>query len=185
MANPLLERVLPADLADLSQIIDFKLKISDFERLREISKGELEAVSASGQPRDWGESPVEGKLEFGWLDTAREFAVANGQVRATMPVACQRCLEAFELVVDTPVRIRFVRSDDDREQDDYDTWEFDDRSILLQDVVEEAIVMALPLAPLHDSDTDCGRLAEKAPAAGPEMTTPFADLKSRMANKDN
>ena len=185
MVNPLLDRVLPADLADRSQLIDFKGTIGDFERLREISESELEAVTAAGQPRDWQDWPVVVRLEFGWLDTARQLVVAKGRITAAMPVVCQRCLDAFELVVDTPVGIVFGEPGGDLEQADYDSWEVDEKAILLQDVVEETVVMALPLAPLHDSDSECGTLAEQVPEAGPEMTTPFADLRERMAAKDN
>lgn len=185
MANPLLDRVLPADLADRSQVIEYEGRIGDFERLREISESEFKAVSTAGQPRDWQDSPLAAQLEFGWLDTARRLAVATGRVTAVMPVVCQRCLETFGLVIDTPVRFVFGEPGSDLEQFDYDAWEIDGQAILLQDIVEESVVMALPLAPRHDSASQCGTLPEHEPKARPEMTTPFADLQERMAAKDN
>ena len=185
MANPLLDRVLPGDLADRSQVVDVKGKIRDFGRLRDIAESELKSVSAAERPRDWLDSPVEVTLEFRWLDTGRELVQAGGRIRATLPAVCQRCLEAFELVVDTPVRVVFDQPGGDLAHDDYDAWEFDGTAILLQDVVEETVVMALPLAPLHDAGSECAALAGKRPEAGPETTRPFADLRSRMEAKDN
>ena len=184
MANPLLDRVLPGDLADLSQIIDFKGKVGDFGRLRDIAEYELQSVSTAERPRDWLDLPVEVRLEFSWLDTGREFVQAGGRIGATLPAVCQRCLAAFELVVDTPVRVVFGQPGSDLADDDYDAWEFDGTAILLQDVVEETVVMALPLAPLHDADSECDALAAKCPKSGPETTRPFADLRSQMEAKD-
>ena len=89
------------------------------------------------------------------------------------------------MVVETPVRMLFGESAAATEQADYDLWEVDGNAILLQDVVEESVVMALPLAPLHDAETGCGSQAEQEPAGGPVKTRPFADLRSRMAAKDN
>jgi len=185
MANPLLDRVLPADLADSSQVVEYKGVIGDFERLIEISAAELGNAAGATQTRDWQNLPVETRLEFAWLDTNRELAVATGQIRATLPLVCQRCLEAFELILDVPVRIVFGEGGDVTDNAGYDAWEVDEAAIVLQDVVEESVVMAMPLAPLHDSDTACGALAEQLAETGPEMTTPFADLRSRMAGKDN
>jgi len=185
MANPLLDRVLPADLADRSQNIDFKGKLGDFGRLTAIAEAELASVSAAGRPRGWRESAVEVGLQFDWLDTNRELVQASGRIRATLPAVCQRCLETFEMVVDTPVRMLFGDSSAGSEQADYDLWEVDGTAILLQDVVEESVVMALPLAPLHDAASDCGSPVEQVPDTGAEKTRPFADLRSLMEAKDN
>lgn len=185
MANPLLDRVLPAELADSAQIIEYKGIVGDFERLSEISAAELTKATGAQQTREWRDLPVETRLQFGWLDTSCEFAAATGQIRAVLPLVCQRCLEAFELVVETPVKILFGEAGDVADNAGFDAWEVDEAAIVLQDVVEESIVMALPLAPLHDSDTACGVLAEQIPETGPEKTLPFADLKSWMATKDN
>jgi len=184
MVNPLLDRVLPSELADSAQIIDFKGKVSDFERLCEISEAELRVVPGSTQPRDWQDSAVRIGLSFSWVDPGMGIVAATGQVTAGLPVVCQRCLEPFELVIETPIRMLFGKSVDDSRYADYDAWEFDGTAIVLRDVVEEALVMAMPLAPLHDASTACGLQGEEIPAEHPETARPFADLKARMEAKD-
>ena len=184
MVNLLLDRVLPSELADSAQIIDFRGKVGDFERLCEISEAELRAVPGSAQPRNWQDFTIRVGLSFAWLDPVIRIVSATGQVAAGLPVVCQRCLEPFELVIETPIRILFGESLDDPSYADYDAWEFDGTAIVLRDVVEEALVMAMPLAPLHDASTACGRQAEEIPTEYPETTRPFADLRARMGAKD-
>lgn len=184
MVNPLLDRVLPSELADSAQIIDYKGKVGDFERLCEISEAELRALPGSAPPRDWQDSDVQVGLSFAWLDPGMRIAAATGQVAAGLPVVCQRCLEPFEMVIETPIRMVFGKSLDDPRYADYDAWEVDGTAIVLRDVVEEALVMAMPLAPLHDASTACGRQAEATQVEPPETTRPFADLRARMEAKD-
>jgi uncharacterized metal-binding protein YceD (DUF177 family) len=184
MVNLLLDRVLPSELADSAQRFDFKGKVGDFERLCEISEAELRTVPGSVQPCDWQDSAVRVSLSFAWLDPGMRVVAATGQVAAGLPVVCQRCLEPFELVIETPIRMLFGKSLDDPRYADYDAWEVDGTAIVLRDVVEEALVMAMPLAPLHDASTYCGRQAEETPAAHRETTRPFADLRTRMEAKD-
>ena len=51
------------------------------------------------------------------------------------------------------------------------------------DLVEEVLIMALPLATLHDGDAACAEreCPEEAPAT---KTRPFADLKLQMDKDD-
>jgi len=185
MANPLLDPVLPAEMASNSQVVDYKGKLGDFERLREIAENELGAATADRKSRNWQDAPVAVKLEFGWLDTTGGMPAATGRILAMLPAVCQRCLEAFELAVDTPVQILFASEDaDTNEVADFDTWESGNDAIRLQDVVEEAIVMALPLAPAHESEDDCGALVGQIPEALPDTAKPFADLRARMDELD-
>ncbi|MDG2375915.1 MAG: YceD family protein [Woeseiaceae bacterium] len=149
-----------------------------------ISETEIKAVAGSAQTRDWQDSAVRVGLSFAWLDPGMRIVSATGQVTAGLPVVCQRCLEPFELVIDTPIRMLFGESLDDSRYADYDVWEVDGTAIVLRDVVEEALVMAMPLAPLHDASTICGRQAEEIPAEYPETTRPFEDLRARMKAKD-
>ncbi len=181
MTNPLLDRVLPAELADRSQVFEYIGVIGDFERLRAISEQELEAIEPAQRPRSWTAGPVEIEIAFRWLDQEHALPAATGRIRALMPTVCQRCLEAFELQIDAPVRIVFGADEAGHSQrGDYDAWEADEETVRLLDIVEEAVVMALPLAPTHGSEEDCGELAGKIPEREADGVRPFADLRARM-----
>ena len=58
-------------------------------------------------------------------------------------------------------------------------------AIRLMDVVEESVVMALPLAPLHASTSDCGALAEQIAGSATDTVRPFADLRAQMDKMNN
>ena len=188
MANPLLDRVLPAELAERAQVIDIKGKVGDFERLTSIIERDLGALESDQSPRAWRDAEVSVSLEFRWLDARRALPAARGHVSAEIATVCQRCLEGFRLAVAAPVNAIFVRPGGEATADgapDAETWELDDDMLSLAELVEESLVMALPLAPLHASADDCGPLAGSIPATGPDVVRPFADLKAQMekANK--
>jgi len=185
MSNPLLARVLPAELADRNQVIDFKENIGDFERVAEVVETDLAAAAATDQPGNWRKTMVSGRLAFSWLDHERKLPVVRGRLETRLPAVCQRCLEVFRLPLDTVISVLFTSSAVDEEQDGYDTWLLDEDGVRLQDVVEETLIMALPLAPAHAVQSDCGPLARKIAADQPEKAKPFADLRAQMdrANK--
>jgi uncharacterized metal-binding protein YceD (DUF177 family) len=97
-----------------------------------------------------------------------------------MAALCQRCLEPFELMVDVPVKVLFGKVYGTAPDNDYDTWESGDTPIRLLDVVEEAVVMALPLAPVHNSIDDCGALAGKIRERERDTARPFAGLRAQL-----
>jgi len=184
MANPLLERVLPAEMAERSQAIEYKGEIGDFERLSAIVKADLEAVNEAERPREWRAGPIEIRIQFSWLDARQSLVAASGQAIAQMTAVCQRCLEAFEMPVETAFNVLFRESDKDSGQyadlADTELWELEDEMVRPVDIVEESLVMALPLAPMHESMELCGPLAKSFAEDETDVVRPFADLRSQM-----
>jgi uncharacterized metal-binding protein YceD (DUF177 family) len=187
MVNPLLDRVLPAELAERRQVIEFAGKVGGFERLKSIVDAELASLDVQVRPTHWAEKPVSARLAFSWLDADRQVPLLEGAAKTVLSVVCQRCLEPFEMPVDTTFNILFR----DEEQDgagldapEFESWVLDDGGARLYDIVEESLVMALPLAPVHRAPTDCGPLAGSLTKAAPETTRPFADLRAQMKNAD-
>ena len=187
MANPLLDRVQPAELAERRQIVEFEGKVDDFERLTSIVDADLAALEAPLRPARWAEKPVSVRLAFSWLDADRKVPSVTGAASTVLSAVCQRCLEPFEMPVDTTFNILF--SDD--EQDDaeleapgFESWTLDDGAARLHDIVAESLVMALPLAPVHSAAADCGPLAGSLTRAAAETTRPFADLRAQMKKAD-
>jgi len=184
MANPLLENVLPAELADRYQALDVKGEIGDFARLVEIVEADLRAADPSVALRDWRHRPVDVALHFEWVDQERTRPRVVGTIKAAMPLVCQRCLQHFEYPLEAPVRLVLGGAQDvengagDEAGDE--VWELDGDTVRIADIVEEALIMALPLAAMHPSRQDCGPLAGKIDAGEAVSTRPFADLRAQM-----
>ena len=188
MANPLLDRVLPADLAERQQIIEFEGKIGGFERLTSIVDADLASLEVPVRPMHWAEKPVSVRLAFSWLDADRRVPSLEGAVKTVLSTVCQRCLEPFEMPVDTTFNILFSDEEQDGaelEAPGFESWALDDGGARLYDIVEESLVMALPLAPVHRAPTDCGPLAGSLTKAAPETTRPFADLRAQLKKSDD
>jgi uncharacterized protein len=184
MANPLLDDVLPAELAERSQVFEVEGKVGEFARLVEIVEKDLATIARSDRPREWRQSQVASTLEFGWADIDQALPKVTGHVSARLTTVCQRCLEAFELPMATDICL--VLKQDGTESADTgnaDTWEMEREKLRLADLIEESLIMAMPLAPMHEAPDECGPLVRDiGKTDGNEETTsrPFADLRSQM-----
>lgn len=80
--------------------------------------------------------------------------------------------------------VLFTEPDKDSDQyadlADIEIWELEDETVRPVDIVEESLVMALPLAPMHESLELCGPLVKNLAEDEPDVVRPFADLKSQM-----
>ena len=180
MANPLLDRALPGDLADRSQVFDIKGKISEFPRLLEIVASELERLPAAARPRAWRATPVAIRLEFAWADGRREIPAVEGDLAAELAAVCQRCLEPFVLPISARVKMLLMSDAAASQREGFEVWELQEETIRPLDIVEEALIMAMPLATVHGSSDDCGALADTIAGDEASTTRPFKDLRSRM-----
>ena len=60
-----------------------------------------------------------------------------------------------------------------------EVWELDDETICPADVVEEALIMAMPFAAMHEDPAAC-REFDTASSDEVQTTKPFAGLKSQL-----
>jgi uncharacterized metal-binding protein YceD (DUF177 family) len=185
MANPLLDHASPGDLADFEQAFDTEGEIQDFKRLLEIIEADLAEVPAQLVPAQWRTAPVGIKLEFSWADGNREIPALTGQIKASIAALCQRCLEPCEIEVETELNVALLQESSPLKTaengfTDFEVWELEEDAIRPLDIVEEALIMALPLSPLHRSRDLCGPLADNVEQKETGTVRPFADLKSQM-----
>lgn len=145
-------------LADGRVDLDFAIPLSAFPRL-------------PPQPAGSG-AAIEGLAQF-----RREegLAVAELTVRGSVQLTCQRCLGPMQQPVEGHARIALVASDAeaDRVPPQFEPVRASEGRLRLRDLVEEEVLLALPIVPLHESIEDCAPQAQAALA--PEALAPEAD----------
>lgn len=108
--------------------------------------------------------------------------VVTGRIHAPLVMTCQRCLESVTLEVEAEPKLAWVRNDADMEAlpPEYDPLLSADGHVAVAGLVEDELLLALPLAPRH-ADGACREIrkpaARSAPATEEEnRKNPFADL---------
>ncbi len=183
MGDPLRDRRPVNELVRDSQTIEITEEISAFERLAAAVQADLEALEEGSDAGNWRETRVSGWLQFGHSDAHPGARVLEGQLDVELPATCQRCLGLMRLPVSTELAYELKGPDDVPEagHEGLETWELDEALIRPIDIVDEALVMALPLVAAHDDCVEVDASEQKA-----TTTTPFASLRAQMeeANKD-
>lgn len=97
----------------------------------------------------------------------------RGHVRAAVMLVCQRCLAPLPWLVDAAPQLRFLRGDDANAADEVEAVTVAG-PVRLVDLVEDELLLALPMIPLHAEGGDCAPV----PAAdtGDRKPHPFAAL---------
>lgn len=130
------------------------------------------------------EAHIEADLDFRIGDFGdREI---TGQVSATLQLPCQRCLEPVELAIADKVQLAMVKNDEQaaKLRPELDPWICDEIKLMLADLVEEQILLALPIVCKHSAD-ECKRKMNYAgpteqdePSNPAPKDSPFAVLKT-------
>ena len=184
MANPLTDRAPPSQLAASGQVIETQGKLSIFPRLKDAVAADMASLAADAAPKKWRHAPIDIRLAFGWADARREIPALEGQISARIDAVCQRCLEPFELSLNAQLKLLLLEPQGEVTAfEEYEIWETAENTVRPLDIVDEALIMAMPLSPAHEDSTMCGPLAEILPAEESKMVRPFADLKSQMSKK--
>ncbi len=175
MTDPLHARLPVTSLVDKSEVIEISAKIGDFDRLSTAIEADLASGGGAPSNRDWREMSVSGRLQFG-AEAAGEPVVAVC-LSADVTSVCQRCMSVFRWPLGTELKLRLVRAGEaDADLDGHETWELDDDVVIPIELIDEALVMAMPLSVRHDEAC----IEVDADAETKDLTTPFADLRARM-----
>ena len=104
----------------------------------------------------------------------------RGMVRVTWPAVCQRCLEPLDLAIAAPVDVVITSQDIDDTGAAFDVWPAD-AATTLGDVIEEYVLLALPVAPAHEPACPEAKQQDNEPVASAGDTRrPFAGLKDLL-----
>jgi hypothetical protein len=185
MANPLTDRAPPARLAASGQVIETKGQLSDLERLKQVVDADMAGLKSGARPKKWQQAPIDIRLAFGWADARQQIPALEGQISARIDAVCQRCLEPFELSLNAQLKLLLLAPHGEAmASEEYEIWETAEDTVRPLDIVDEALIMAMPYSPTHDDPAKCGPLANKLQSQQSKMVRPFADLKAQMRSKD-
>jgi len=155
-------------LADGHARVDFRIPLAEFPRLAPaLARREGHATGSVGFAREAG------------------IAVADVEVKAHLALACQRCFGALAWPVRTAGRVALVAggAEAERVPAELETVLAPDHRLSLRDLVEEELLLALPLVALHP-EGECaqalGAPAPEQPAPAEERHRPFAGLSELM-----
>lgn len=124
------------------------------------------------------------------LESVTEGVYVSGSVHAPLSGECSRCLDALTDEIDVELSDLFAYPDSvtDETTDADELPRVVDEMVDVEQTVRDAVVLALPLAPLCRADCpglcpDCGeKWAELAPDHGHETLDPrWAALKGRLS----
>lgn len=155
----------PGKMAEQSAQLVLRTPLAAFKRLREVTLGDDGDVSV--------------KVRF--RRDARGIPNLSGSVSATVEQTCQRCMSAVSVPVEADVNV-FLLNDEayaDRLSEDDDYVVFGDDRLDLPELLEDELIMALPLVARHE---DCQPQAALTvlPEAGdepmPKKENPFRVL---------
>jgi len=164
----------PADLVNAVELagraarLERTLGLSQLPRLVEV--GALEGTRAHAQ------------LVFGTFEGRTTVAV---QVDGEVFLACQRCLRPCACDVDESALLAVVARDTDEVPGGYEPLLGDAERLSLAEVIEEQVLLGLPLVPMHDTAAECGAVATALDAAEDEPAVeetqrPFANLRELL-----
>ena len=117
----------------------------------------------------------------------------SGHLHTEVAVVCQRCMEPLEIVLDDDIELAVLKDESKVASLDaeFDPWICSDTKLEITSLVEEQLILCLPIVSLHDSANCNGTSAylsatnnsEKDPATG--TVNPFAALKSLKSQERN
>lgn len=131
----------PLRAAETGRRISGRMPLAKMERLAEIAVAPLS-----------GEAEVD--FEFGIDHQGLRYLA--GTIQCEVKLECQRCLEPMPFLVDSEIRLAFVESSLAAEMlpTHYEPYLYDGQPLYLQTVVEDEILLSLPIVSRH-SDREC------------------------------
>lgn len=168
----------PFRLVEQGRIYEGRIPLSDFPRLSDLL---FTSDSGSGEAKN---SPhlVDVLLEFTRTETG--YPVIQGKISTEMEMTCQRCLTAKQVSFETRLEVVLVSTDAEAErlQEGYDIWLVEDQRLFILDFIEDEILLALPLAIMHDA---CEPVTSDTYEASPVDMRGDAQELDDVAEKEN
>ena len=92
-------------------------------------------------------------LKFEFKNSDFEVPMITGEIQTSLQIECQRCLQAMETELGFDFKLLVDAADDIVRESSLDTIYSEDGNIDIFEVVEDEIILALPLVSMHPHDT--------------------------------
>jgi len=121
------------------------------------------------------------------FDRAGRVPYIRGRITALLHLRCQRCMQEMTFAVDNEFKLGLVLNETQMVElpDEYEPYLVEEDNNYLPDILEDELLLALPLVAMHDYDcseyvtTDNSEQASEA-APEPEKKNPFSALKDLL-----
>jgi uncharacterized protein len=130
------------------------------------------------------------EVELNFSVDGQGIANVRGRIRADVVLMCQRCLEAMAVPIDVDFNLGIVATEDaaKRLPEQYDPLVVRGEQLLIAEVVEDEIILALPAIPRHEPEECPAReyIEKRQSGAGQTdevSTSPFAVLAQIKAKR--
>ena len=159
----------PADLVNALELagrtasIERDVVLAQLPRL--IDAGALEGTRAHGE------------LRFGLFEGR---ATVDARVSGTVVLSCQRCLMPCEVAIDEAAPLVVLATDEGAVPAGFDPILGNAERLPVIEVIEEQLLLGLPLVAMHPPGAGCQRGAELAADEAPDRQKPFANLRELL-----
>jgi uncharacterized protein len=159
----------PADLVNALELagraasIERDVVLAQLPRL--IDAGALEGTRAHGE------------LRFGLFEGR---ATVDARVSGTVVLSCQRCLKPCEVTIDEAAPLVVLATDEGAVPAGFDPILGNAERLPVIEVIEEQLLLGLPLVAMHPPGAGCPRGAEPAADEAPDRQKPFANLRELL-----
>jgi len=114
-------------------------------------------------------------LKFEFARNEYDIPMLTGQLETSLELECQRCLKAMELPMALDFGLMIDASDELVSDSSVDTLYSDDGYIDIAEVVEDELILAIPLVAMHE-DTRCNENWQVSDSEAVFKDNPFAVL---------
>jgi uncharacterized protein len=167
------------ELASNSADLDLCLSVADLARLSACTYRKASSQDNGEQ----AELTVKLKFDFG----PEDFSRVGLSITGCLNLKCQRCLEPLTWPVQIETRLTMLDSDVQTEllESPFDSVLIGVDGLDLVSVIEDEILAALPMVPIHSDESPCQPTGgDDGLIIDAELTQrPFADLVSLMGNR--
>lgn len=175
------DQVNAKELSARAAVVERHFDLAQFERVKE----------AGGLPG----TRIDAQLRFGVFEGRTTVDVA---VTGVATLVCQRCLQTCDCELDEAAQLLVVRDEDEEVPGGYEPFVGTPEQLSLSALIEEQVLLALPLVPMHEPGTpgclpigaDLVPLAPEsaseveAQAVADEKQTPFANLRELLGKNE-
>lgn len=120
---------------------------------------------------------VRGELKFSFNDHYQ--VQIKGHINAKIHLICQRCMEPVEYLINAELNLVMVSAEQEKHLDKrFDPWLIESEAVDLNKIVEQELIIALPIVVYHDNTLCNEQNTTKNNLANNEKENPFLVLNS-------